>query len=211
MVEYIKVSILGDMPGGEVWSINPVYQAGADFAPNYTQLITIATAINSLTVPAGLLAVMNSNCHVTGVRLESRSATGALLAVYEAPRSVPATGSGSAVHPYQTSVVASLRTPRAGGSGRGRLYWSATGAALTPSTVRITNSVITSFRTDMAAYLQAVGTAFTPTVPEPTLVVWSRTLGLATAVNRISAGDIPDVQRRRRDALAESVVTAAYP
>ena len=71
--------------------------------------------------------------------------------------------------------------------------------------------MITSFRTDMAAYLQAVGTAFTPTVPEPTLVVWSRTLGLATAVNRISAGDIPDVQRRRRDALAESVVTAAYP
>ena len=211
MAGYIKVSVLGDMPGGEVWSVNPVYAVGADLPPTYEMLITIAAAINALTVPAGLLATMNSDCHVIGVRLESRNADGSLYAVYEAPRPVPATGSGSAVHPYQTSVVASLRTPRAGGSGRGRLYWPATGISLTPSTMRITNAVITAFRSGMASYLTAIATAIDATSPAPELVVWSRTLGTHSIVNRISAGDVPDVQRRRRDALAETVVSAVYP
>ena len=151
MVGYLRVSVVGDMPGGEVWSVNPVYLCGPELPPTYESLITIATAINSITVPAGLLATMNSNCHVTGVRLESRNGDGSLYAVYEAPRSVPQTGTGTSVHPYQTSLVLSLRTNRAGGSGRGRLYWPATGVALTPSTMRVTNSALTSFRTDFAS------------------------------------------------------------
>ena len=88
MVGYLRVSVVGDMPGGEVWSVNPVYLCGPELPPTYESLITIATAINSITVPAGLLATMNSNCHVTGVRLESRNGDGSLYAVYEAPRSV---------------------------------------------------------------------------------------------------------------------------
>lgn len=211
MAGYLKVSVLGDMPGGEVWSVNPVYVLDTDFPPTYEMLIPIATAINALTVPAGLLATMNSDCHVTGVRLESRNTDGSLYAVYEAPRTVPATGSGSAVHPYQTSVVASLRTPRAGGSGRGRLYWPATGVALTPSTMRVTNAVITAFRSGMASYLTGIAGAIDATAPTAELVVWSRTLQTHSVVNRISAGDVPDVQRRRRDTLAETIVTAAYP
>lgn len=211
MAGILRVSILGDMPGGEVWSVNPVYLVGGDFALPYEDLITIAAAINALTVPADMLAMMNSNCHVTGVRLESRSEDGVLAAVYEANRSVPATGSGSAVHPYQTSAVLSLRTAVAGGSGRGRLYWPATGVALVPATMRITNSVLTAFRTAFASYLTGIAGAIEATTPEATLVVWSRTNSSTAPVNRISAGDVADVQRRRRDALPETVVTAVYP
>lgn len=211
MAGILRVSILGDMPGGEVWSVNPVYLVGGDFPLTYEQLIAAAAAINAVSVPAGLLAMMNSNCHVTGVRLESRTEAGVLEAVYEANRAVPQTGSGSAVHPYQTSAVLSLRTASAGGSGRGRLYWNATGVSLVPSTMRITNSVLNSFRSDFATYLSGIATAIETTTPEATLVVWSRTTGTTTPVNRISAGDVADVQRRRRDSLAETVVTAVYP
>ena len=211
MAAVLRVSILGDMPGGEVWSVNPIYLAGGDFTLPYEDLIAIATAINSVTVPADMLATMNSNCHVTGVRLESRELTGELASVYEANRSVPATGGGSSVHPYQTSLVLSLRTAVAGGRGRGRLYWPATGVALTPSTMRVTNSVLTAFRTAFASYLTSLATAIETVVPCAELVVWSRTSGTAALVNRISAGDVCDVQRRRRDALPETIVTAVYP
>lgn len=211
MAGILRVSLLGDMPGGEVWSVNPVYLVGGDFPLDYEVLIDAAAAINSLTVPADILATMNSNCHVTGVRLESRHEDGELHAVYEANRPVPATGGGSAVHPYQTSLVLSLRTAAAGGSGRGRLYWPATGVALTPSTMRVTNSVLTAFRTAFASYLTGIANALETLTPTATLVVWSRTTAATHPVNRISAGDVPDVQRRRRDSLAETVVTAAYP
>lgn len=207
----IRVSIQGDLPGGEVWSVNPCFTSTEDLPASYEDLITIATAINAISVPAGLLATMNSNCHVTGVRLESRSLSGDLVAVYEAPRGTVQTGSGTSVHPFQTALVLSLRTANAGASGRGRLYWPATGVALTPSTMRVTNSVLTSFRTDAASYLTSIKGAIDVTVPVSQLVVWSRLNSIGYAVNRISAGDVPDVQRRRRDSLAEVVVTASYP
>ena|SRR5687767_6126193 len=211
MPGYLRVSLQGSMPGGEVWSVNPIWRLSAEALPTYEELITLATAINSITVPAGMLAMLNSNTQVTGVRLEARSNTGALEAIYEADRPVPQTGSGASVHPFQTSVVLSLRTTSPGASGRGRLYWPATGVALTPSTMRVPNAALVAFRDAFSTYLGDLTTAIELTSPVAILAVWSRTLGTYSMVNRLSAGDVLDVQRRRRDTLAEAVVTGTYP
>jgi len=207
----LRVSIQGVMPQGEVWSVNPIYQLSAPSDPDFTELTAALAAANGVSVPAGLLATLNSNCQVTGMRIEAREANGTLTGVVEGPRAVAQTGSGSSVHPYQTSIVCSLRTEAPGASGRGRLYWPATGAALTPSTMRITASVRDAFNSAMSTYLSGIATAIETVIPDITLAVWSRSTGAINPVTRMIAGDVADTQRRRRDALAESYNVITYP
>lgn len=211
MADLIKVSIQGQLPGGEVWSVNPVFQTVGDDAVTYDQCNTIALAINAITQPTGLRSMWNSNTLIAGCRVEARSSTGVLDALAEATISSPVYGSGSGNHPGQVAVVSSLRTPFPGPTGRGRLYWPANGMLVSSSTLRPSTSDVTAALNGVKTYLSGINTAVNTTVPTLGLVVWSRKTYGCHAVNKILMGDVLDVQRRRRDALKESYSTVSYP
>src|SRR6188768_2543661 len=133
LMSYVRVSILGDAPGGEVWSINPVFDPTLEFpgGVDQTALDAATDAIAALTPGATLLGFMSSPLRITGARTEVRDdANDNLIAISTQVRSSPVSGSASALRGAQTALVISLRTNTPGGSGRGRIYWPAVGRSV---------------------------------------------------------------------------------
>lgn len=211
----VRVSLTGTLPSGEIWSVNPVWQIGgvstAEDVSNEMAL-TMATAIIGLTIPANLLIIMSSQTKHTGARVEVRRWDGTLAAQAETSRATPVAGSGATGHPYQTSVVSSLRTLTPGASGRGRLYWPGTAVSIDNSTLRIAPATVTSFLAAVKAYLASITAALNVTlVNDAVLSVWSRTNASTAPVTSLTVGDVADVQRRRRDSLVESYSSLTMP
>jgi len=134
-----------------------------------------------------------------------------LEALAEGVRGTIVSGSSGTNHPFQTAMVTSLRTPLAGASGRGRLYWPATGTTLVATNLRASPGDVTSILSSVKTYLTAIQASVTSQVPDSILAVWSRTLVTTLGVTRIQVGDILDVQRRRRDSQIENYQELAYP
>lgn len=213
MADLVRISLLGQMPSGEEWSVNPVYSVGGDFgAPiSNAQAQAIATAIANVTVPTGVRNMQSSSTTHTGVRVEARSAAGVLESLAEAVKPAPVGGTGVSLHSFQTAAVTSLRTALPGASGRGRIYWPATGVALTTGTLRPSVADVTSFLAGVKTYLGGIETAIEASVTGVTLCVWSRkTLALSPVIS-LQMGDVLDVQRRRRDTLVEAYTSTTWP
>lgn len=212
MVGLLKVSLLGGLPNGEVWSVNPVWELGTgDFDLTFTELSTIATAINAITIPTAIRAMQSVSTTSTGVRLEHRNVDGTLRAQLEQLRPAPMPGTGTVIHTLQQSAVASLRTATSGGSGRGRIYWPLTAGSLQAVDNRIAAGDVTSYLSGVKSYLALIQTAINATNANSDLVVWSRTQADLKPVNRILMGNVPDVQRRRRDTAIETYSQTAWP
>jgi len=214
MADLLKVSILGQLPGGEVWSINPVFRIGppGDIITS-AEAVAIVNGVNAITVPTGVRNVMSSNTLITGVRLEARFLDGSLEIVSEGARATPIGGTGLVAHPYQNALVTSLRTNTPGAAGRGRLYVPATGVTLQAASLRLLNTDVTSYVTGMRTYLTAIDTAIETALGpvNAQLVVWSRKGSSTAVVNRLQMGDVIDTQRRRRDTLFETYQEVSYP
>lgn len=213
MADLIRVSYVGAMPSGEVWSVNPVYSVGGDFGTPVSQLVaqTIATAIAAISVPTGLVQIMNSATTVTGCRVEARALDGTLESQAEAVKTSPTPGTGAGNHPFQTSCVISLRTATPGPSGRGRLYWPATGANLTASTLRTAAGQNSTTATAAKTLLSGIEAAIEASLSGVALAVWSRKNLALPGVISLQVGDVLDVQRRRRDQLIEGFASTSYP
>lgn len=211
MTRMLRVSILGALPNGEKWSVNPHFICSPSSGDlSYTQVTTIATAIAALTPASTLTGQWSTGTTLTGCRVEARSSSGALENVVERTKTTPVAGTGSMDHPYQTSVVLTLKTATAGASGRGRLYWPGTAITLDAPSLRIYSGAVSNVLAASSSYLTQILTAIRATTPESSLVVFSRTKNLLSLVNALSVGDIADVQRRRRDALVENVTTSSF-
>lgn len=214
-MSYVRVSILGTTVGGEVWSINPVFDPTGELEVGISQanLDAAAVAIAQLSPGGDLLSTMSPAMSIVGARLEIRAdADDSLLAISIAGRSTPLVGTGSVLQPSQAAIVFSLRTNTPGGSGRGRVYWPAMGVQLNTSGRMGTSGTTTwvgAFKTYMAGIDSALSTAFTLIGFD--LAVRSRTTLSTPHVVRIQAGDLVDTQRRRRDSLPETYVTVNVP
>lgn len=136
---------------------------------------------------------------------------GVLEAQSELPRALALTGSGATAHPFQVASVTSLRTGFPGGQGRGRLYWPATGMAMTTANLRVDPAVLTAFLAGVKTYLAGISSSIAASAGPNDLAVWSRTGGNAHAVTSLRQGDVLDTQRRRRDTLAEAYNELVYP
>lgn len=212
MADILKISILGTGVGGEKWSVNPCWAISGGAAITFTEANAIVNAINAVAVPSTLLAAMSATNAVVGVRVEARAATGALETIAEGLRTTPAGGSGSAPHPAQIAWTVSLRTNSPGGSGRGRLYWPATGLTILVGSLRPAAGTVTSFMTAFRDYLSALETAIDAVIDETVdLCVWSRVNASRALVTKVLVGDVLDTQRRRRDELPEAYQEISYP
>lgn len=213
MARILRVSITGDMPGGEVWSVNPVFSVGGDFgAPvSAAQAMTVATAIDAITVSTGITAMFTSATRITGCRVEARALDGTLESLAEHVRGTPVGGIASGTNGYQSAMVSSLRTTRPGPSGRGRLYWPGNGIPLQLSNYRPTSTNMSTYTAGVRSYLNSIQAAIDVTFDGVALVVWSRKTASITTVNSVQLGDVLDVQRRRRDATIENYTVLPFP
>lgn len=212
MADLIKVSLLGTLPSGEEWSVNPVYRLNAQNVDvSFAQLTAIATAIDAITLGNSLRNLWSVTTALTGCRVEARTNEGALEGLAEHTRALPVVGLGSTPHPFQTAAVVSLRTPLAGASGRGRVYWPATGVQITPANLRMESSQQGFTLTGTKTFFADIKTAITASVPDVILAVWSRKLNTTLGVTRMLVGDVLDTQRRRRDTLVESYMQVDIP
>jgi hypothetical protein len=211
--QILRVSIVGAMPSGEEWSVNPCWEVDGSTGALVTpaDAATIATAIAALSVPATLQQTFAAATTVTGCRVEGRTLAGSLEVQAEAVRGTPVAGTGTSPHPYQTSIVISLRTPLPGARSRGRMYWPATGVVLQPSTLRLSTTLRDSILGGARSYLNAIEGAIKATQPNANLTVWSRTGSSFANVNQLQVGDVVDTQRRRRDTLIEGYGSIAFP
>lgn len=208
----IRVSILGQMPGGEQWSVNPTFFCLDEPADITTaEANTMAIAIDGITVPTGLRALMSSGTTVSGARVEARDRDGTLRALGEHTRTSPVAGNGVSPHPYQTTAVCSLRSGFPGGRGRGRLYWPATGVGNMTAQLRLAGTEHSGALTGFQTYLKAIQDAIAVSAGPVELAVWSRAGSAFHTVTELRVGDVLDTQRRRRDTLTESYLAASYP
>ncbi len=117
---------------------------------------------------------------------------------------VPGTGNNTTL-PTEVACVVSLRTAVYSRRTRGRIY-------LPPmSTVQcaISGRVLPATTTDIAIAASAYLSSFTVVAETFSSVVASATGSTLTEVNETRVGDVFDVQRRRRDAIAEVYAVSA--
>lgn len=214
-MSYVRVSILGSTTGGEVWSINPVFDpAGEVETPvSQTALDSAALAIANLNPGAQLVAQLSQLMFITGARVEVRSdGDDALLATSTANRVTALQGTGGCTNPPQTAMVLSLRTNTPGASGRGRLYWPTLTTQI-GSNGRVTSTATTNALSGMKTYLLAMRDALATAFPLIgfDVAIRSRTTRSTPHVVRMQVGDILDTQRRRRDHLPEAYITTPIP
>lgn len=207
-VAHNVVQYQGSMPGGEVWSVGTKF--GADQGDLYTTFEdlllwgqNIVEMNGGEVVPTAMLQMFGTGVTLERVRLEHRDATHELTAVAEVSPANPVYGTSSSIHPHQVSLVTSLLTGRPGRSYRGRIYWPATGQVLDQGSLRVPSSELLALNLAVEGFLSSAEEA-QPTERAVTLSVVSDTLSATTPVTMISMGDVPDIQRRRRDRLTEN-------
>lgn len=203
-----RVIIGGITPAaGEVWSVG-VSLDGPDATMPQADIsqwaLGIANAIKA-TVSDPLHALLSGTGGIDTVRCEQRSETDeTLLRAGEAQIVPPRMGTGGASKVLQASVCISLRTQVPGRSYRGRVYWPAWAynsdtQLLFP--IATVPTWLNSF-VDMIEMINAQAIVVDPGYAM-ILVVRSRLLHVGTPVTSIAIGNVPDTQRRRRDAINE--------
>lgn len=208
MAEY-RVILSGSSPAaGEVWSSGCSLTSTAppmDQTEISAWALGIANAIEALGANS-LLTLLSTAGAITTVRCELRGAdTEALLLAGEVDLTPAKAGAGTANKVLQASVVISFRTATPGRSYRGRAYWPAWGYTPTAELL-FGSSNITSWLNDYADLLQLFGAQAIIVDPaqEMSVVVRSRLLHVSTPVTALAIGNVPDTQRRRRDAVNEA-------
>lgn len=214
-MSYVRVSILGTTTGGEVWSVNPVFDPTAEFpgGVNQGQLDAAALLIANRTLPTTMRQTISTAMSRSGARLEVRSDTDdSLIGISIQGSTTPTAGVGSPLMPPQAAVVVSLRTDTPGGSGRGRFYWPAMSAVLS-SGARLSGPTPAALLADFKTYLLGIRSDLAASFPTIgfDLAVRSKATHTTPHVTRIQLGDVIDTQRRRRDALPESYAALSFP
>lgn len=219
---YLRLSMKGSLPGGEVWSINPAFHFNAALAPTWDQasadaiVAALITGISSTEIGSALRTCLSTTGFVTGYRLEGRDEDGSLLGVSEGLYGAPIPGLGTYSKTNQAAIVISLRTTTPGARGRGRIYWPAVGASASATTGRLSNPSTTDIANGAGALLELMSSIIQANAgvfpwTSVLLGVRSGTDNVTRTVTRLQVGDVIDTQRRRRDTLPENYVSVNYP
>jgi hypothetical protein len=213
-MSYVRCAIIGTIAGGEVWSVNPVFDPNGEFEGpvNQAALETAAKAISQLSPGVNLMQQLSPELKITQCRLEVRAdADDSLLALAIGTATTAQVGTGTLRLPPQAAMVISLRTDVPGASGRGRLYWPATAGAVT-STFHVSAAVPGVLAADAATWLHAIEGILATNFPLIgfDLAVRSAKTKTTPHVVRLQVGDVIDTQRRRRDNIPEAYATVAF-
>lgn len=212
---YARISILGTLVNGEVWSVNPAFTGNftAGQMPSRAELQAWLNAIDSgVAFPSfqSLSKALSGSGAITGYRVSTYGENGRLLDYVEKQTSQPITGSSTLRLPPTAAVCLSLGTGVVGRSGRGRLFWPALGLTLNPATGRIPTADCLGMAQDAVAMLAALAAAG-PDLYDPEPAVYSRVSGNPAVVDNVRVGDLVDSQRGRKDAFSDNYSIALMP
>ena len=130
---------------------------------------------------------------------------GTTIGMQESIISRNGTGSGSALPP-EVSPCLSLRTSNSGPSGRGRCYLPPTIVGALTATGQLNVDHATTLAEGWRDGIDSLNADIAFTTSQ--VVVYSRKLHAATAVQAVRCGTTFDAQRRRRNAASEVYATA---
>jgi hypothetical protein len=210
-----KVILSGTLTQSEIWSVGMSFNqptGGGDGAlTTSTELQEWAEAIADLEggviFPTNLQNIVSSQCAITKVRVEARTAAGALNLAAEAAPAATAKGSGTLRLPLQTALVASFISGFPGRSNRGRIYLPCLTPVLDSQSARLAPNDVQAYANDFSRWLSRIAAAAPGgalTVP----VIVSLTKGTQVPITSVRVGDVLDNQSRRRDSLLETYSTA---
>lgn len=213
MVARNRVTINGLMGNSETWSVSLNYAtpegsvlAGSQTLTEWAQAI----ADDWFDVTSNALGTMVSN-QGRAVRIDTYQygQSGPAVAVGSAVVQQPAY-SGDARLPWQTCMVFSLRCAQVGARYRGRSYWPAPGATVASDGTFVGTVGPPSPALRFGQLLEFIGAAAGESVG---LVphVYSPTYNLMTPVIAVEVDSVPDIQRRRADAIQGTRTRVAYP
>lgn len=209
----LKVTWGGSLPGGEVWSTSAAF-AGPG-VPNLpipqAQANKIATDIAAIATYTVIRENLSTSATYTRVTVTQTTMAGTMLSKGVRERVSTTAGLGVATRPHQCAMVLSLRSATATRSGRGRMYWPSLAGNFNGATLRVADTYVPTFVAAMNVYLAAVrGLIDTELGSQGVyLAVHSKKDLTAYQVTELEAGDVYDVQRRRRDKAIENRVTQA--
>lgn len=153
-------------------------------------------------------AELGATSSIVRHRAYAYAASGPAVATATSTSGLPIAGSGTGVHPFQISRAVSLTTNLASRRARGRFYWPALVASVSTTTGKSTPP--TGLVGAWAQLLSDWGSD-APGDVVLTPVIYSRVGDALNEVSSVRIGDVLDTQRRRRDGLVESYVSALVP
>ena len=207
---YFRVSLQGSLPGGEVWSVNPCFNAVVatdagtqEWADNIVQASNFlyGNLKDTLSTGATLDKVVVGAYDTADEKLQFQS---------EAAWETAITGTGGMSCPATTAVVLSLYTSQQSRSGRGRLYWPALALSLVSTTGRITPATTAGLAAGGVNLLTTIE-SLAPASANARAIVRSRTTHASWEVTSVRVGDVPDSLRGRKNALNEARTIAPMP
>lgn len=196
---------------GEVWSVGLNWVGpNHSFTPAEAQSWANGIGTGVMAQSSNpLFNLLSSSGNINKVRVEQRQETDdTLMVAAEFTLTTPETGANPATSTLQTSICLSLITARSGRSYRGRVYWPAW--AYTPTASLMFGTTTCNTAIDGLQSLEALTRSASVSVDPGYLMVLcvrSRLHHTSEPVTHISAGNVPDTQRRRRDAVNEVYVT----
>lgn len=207
---HVAYQITGTAPAGEIWTNTIRYSDGSSGA--FTGLDLAAAAQQVKDRWHSMLLATNwfpASYAVTGCSAYVYGDSGTLVE-QAASDAVVELGSGGQRMPHSTAIVASLITGVPGRRTRGRIYLPLTGAEVATNNgllplvgqQLVADSVAAALEDLRVAGYDVGADGLDP-------VVVSTTGGLATPITTVRVGNVPDVQRRRRNGLAETYASAA--
>nr|CRY97381.1 hypothetical protein [uncultured prokaryote] len=194
---HAHIVLSGNSGTSEVWA------TGFDLAGdpgNQATLDAMVAAVAALVTTsgtyhaalAGLMGTTSGCTAVTGYAYADATSPAELVS--ELP--VTCVGTSTTYSPYQTCIVASLRTAVPSRRTRGRMYMPANGVK-----TNVTGLVDTTAADNISALVKGLLTANGPDIKP---VVISRAGMYGTEITAVSVDVKPDVQRRRANKLAST-------
>lgn len=188
-------SFHGTLDGGEIWQTS-VWQNGRD-ASEVAGTVASDLVNNSAFTPVKtqILAMLGPGDTFQGLNMYHYG--GGSGADAQSSGTNAGNGTGTVDHPAQICAVLTLKTAVAGRSGRGRMYWPATGVPMIAGN-QMTHSNIDNMVDFLAQYFTDSTSAGFP------FVVLSQKLGTSASITSVEADYIADTQRRRRNKLTST-------
>lgn len=201
---HCRVSFVGHQTSSEIFDTS-FWVLGAADSLNSAQALADGVASAWSANHGGLIATINANSGYDAVRVYAYP-NGGTKSTWVAEASLGAVpGGGTQVMPLQLCLVLTLRTPQVGRSNRGRMYLPGDGLQLSGQNNQIVSTLATGAAQDMVAIFNAVN-AMTIGGGNPVVSVVSFTETRSSPVTTITVDNKPDIQRRRANRQAHSIV-----
>jgi len=196
----------------ERWQTSLTVKPNGDFGgtvPTAAQALQIATDAGG-SFGVQVMTILQPSCRLiqTDVRFigddnkQPKDANGAFIGQAAYNQDVGSTVQGSPYYPYQSAIVASLLTSRAGPTGRGRMYLPAPQYPLGADGL-IPAANVASIALRIQALINAVNTSVGVVLPTYDDVSIVSTMGHTTKVTGVRVGRALDTHRSRRGDLLE--------